>query len=58
MAYANKGEYAKAVADFSEVIRLDPNNANAYLNRAKVYKAQSCTALSRNDVEIANRLGK
>ena len=33
VAKANLGRYAKAIQDFTEVIRLDPNDAQAYNNR-------------------------
>ena len=31
--YANKGDYARAIQDFDQAIRLDPKNAYALLNR-------------------------
>jgi tetratricopeptide (TPR) repeat protein len=44
-AYLNRGnvydlinEYQKAIADYTEAIRLDPQNANAYNNRGLSYK--------------------
>ncbi|MDR0524746.1 MAG: tetratricopeptide repeat protein, partial [Spirochaetaceae bacterium] len=38
IAYYNKGDFAKALGDFSEVLRLTPDNARAYENRGKVYQ--------------------
>ena len=32
-AWYFKGEYQKAIADYDEAIRLDPNNARTYTNR-------------------------
>jgi len=32
-----KGDYAKAIEDYNEAIRLKPNYANAYNNRGKAY---------------------
>lgn len=29
--------YEKAIYDFSEVIKLNPNNSEAYFNRGKIY---------------------
>ena len=34
---ASQGEFGSAIADFTEAIRLDPNNAAAYFNRALAY---------------------
>ena len=34
---ASQGEFGAAIADFTEAIRLDPNNAAAYFNRALAY---------------------
>src|SRR5215831_11397590 len=38
--YANKGDFDRAIADFSEAIRLAPNYAEAYYNRAHAYRAK------------------
>jgi tetratricopeptide (TPR) repeat protein len=38
--YAKKGEADRAIADYSEAIRLDPRNATAYYNRGKVWRAK------------------
>jgi len=35
--YYKKGDYDKAIADYSQVIKLDPNHANAYYNRGVAY---------------------
>ena len=52
-AYAQQRRYAKAISDFTEAIRLDPNSASAYYNRgvacAKTRKANA-------DFATANRL--
>jgi tetratricopeptide (TPR) repeat protein len=39
-AYNVKGDRDRAIADFDEVIRLDPNNSNAFHNRANAYNAK------------------
>ena len=36
--YYEKGEYDKAIADYSRSIELDPNSAGAYLDRGIVYE--------------------
>ena len=37
-AYINKGDYDRAIADYTEAIRLDPKYAIAYGNRGKAYR--------------------
>ncbi|MDR2493722.1 MAG: tetratricopeptide repeat protein [Spirochaetaceae bacterium] len=37
-AYYNKGEYDRAVADYTEALRINPNNAIVYNNRGYAYK--------------------
>ena len=37
-AYGNKGEYDRAISDFTEAIRLDPKLASAYYNRGIAYE--------------------
>jgi tetratricopeptide (TPR) repeat protein len=37
-AYFKKGDYNRAIADFTEAIRLNPNNAEAYNNRGAAYE--------------------
>jgi len=36
--YRRKREYDKAIRDYTEVIRLDPNNTNAYYYRGRVHQ--------------------
>src|SRR6266481_5067290 len=38
LAYRSKGNFDRAIADFSEAIRLDPKLAAAYNNRGNAYK--------------------
>ena len=37
LAWAEKDEYDKAIADYSEAIRLKPDYAKAYFNRGIAY---------------------
>ena len=37
-AYGAKGEYDKAIADFTEAIRLDPQNSVLYARRAIAHR--------------------
>jgi tetratricopeptide (TPR) repeat protein len=36
-AYNEKGDTDRAIADFNDAIRLDPQNTNAYINRGYLY---------------------
>jgi tetratricopeptide (TPR) repeat protein len=38
--YGKKGEHAKAIADFTEAIRLDPKNADVYTKRGSCQVAK------------------
>jgi tetratricopeptide (TPR) repeat protein len=38
VAYRLKGEYERALQDYDQAIRLNPNNANAYNNRGIIYR--------------------
>ncbi|MDR1220218.1 MAG: tetratricopeptide repeat protein [Treponema sp.] len=46
MAYADKKDFDRAIADYTEAIRLDPNYATAYYNRglASYYKGDYARA--------------
>jgi tetratricopeptide (TPR) repeat protein len=37
LAYRNKGDYDRAIADYNQAIRLDPKYAAAYNNRGRAY---------------------
>src|SRR5260370_424375 len=37
LSYKSKGDFGRAIADFTEAIRLDPKYAEAYYNRAGAY---------------------
>ena len=64
-AYAMTGELDKAVADYSEAIRLDPKDARLYHGRAYVYARQGqldktiadCTEAIRLDPKLAPPYG-
>src|ERR1700740_1708386 len=38
VAYRRKGQYDRALQDYEQAIRLNPNNANAYNNRGIIYR--------------------
>jgi Flp pilus assembly protein TadD len=50
------GQYQQAIPDFTEAIRLNPNYANAYRNRAASYRALGQTALADQDAAKAASL--
>ncbi len=41
VAYNRKGDYDRAIADYGEAIRLDPQNAHAYTRRATSIPAKA-----------------
>ena len=63
-AYAKKGDYDKAIADYTEAIRLDPKNAEAYCNRGHAYEEKGdydkaiadCTEAIRLDPKVPGRI--
>jgi tetratricopeptide (TPR) repeat protein len=54
LAYSDKGEYDRAIADLDRVISLDPFNATAYFNRGITYiqKGESARAIQDFDSAI------
>ncbi len=38
VAYGDKGDYDRAIADYTQAIKLDPKHAYAYYNRGVAYK--------------------
>jgi tetratricopeptide (TPR) repeat protein len=55
-AYRNKGELDKAVADYNQALRLDPNYASAYYNRGGVYRTMRNFDAAIADFRAAIRL--
>ncbi|MBN2023908.1 MAG: tetratricopeptide repeat protein, partial [Pirellulales bacterium] len=56
-AYRLKHEYDSAIADFTEAIRLDPKDADAYYFRGLAYKSKGQRAAAERDLAKAKRLG-
>ena len=55
-AYDDKGDVDRAIADYTEAIRLDPKFALAYNNRGNAYKAKGNSGRARADFDQANAL--
>jgi tetratricopeptide (TPR) repeat protein len=51
MAWYDVSEYSKALADYDEAIRLDPQDAGAHLNRARL--SSLCPEAKYRDLDIA-----
>src|SRR5262249_43757638 len=56
LAWNAKKEYAKAIRDYDEAIRLDPKNVAAFRNRGFVYNLKKEYAKAVQDYEQALRL--
>ena len=55
-AYKHQNEFARAIADYTEAIRLNPQFAAAFLNRGIVYLKQANWAAAFADFETTSRL--
>ena len=55
-AYYEKGDYDRAIAEYTEAIRLDPNFAEAYNNRGSVYGVKGDLDRAISDFSQAIRL--
>jgi tetratricopeptide (TPR) repeat protein len=56
-AYGTKGELDRAIADFTEAIRLDPRNAEGFARRADAYLDRQQLDQAIGDFSEAIRLG-
>jgi tetratricopeptide (TPR) repeat protein len=52
-----KGDYERAIYDYGEAIRLDPNYADAYYNRCVAYNRQQKYDLALDDCSKAIEIG-
>jgi tetratricopeptide (TPR) repeat protein len=55
-AWNNKEEYDKAIADYTEAIRIDPKYAHAYYGRAAAWNAKGDKDKEMADYNEAIRL--
>jgi tetratricopeptide (TPR) repeat protein len=55
-AYMEKKDYARALQDLNEAIRIDPNNVNAYFNRSLVHSKNGDTDRQMQDLDTAIRV--
>jgi tetratricopeptide (TPR) repeat protein len=56
-AYQSKHGYEKAIADYTEAIRLDPRCAGAYFNRGLALRKKGESAKAEEDFAQAKKLG-
>ena len=57
LAYRRKGDFDRAIADYSQMIRLNPKNASAYYRRADAYYRKKDNASAIADFKKAAELG-
>lgn len=56
LAYAQSGEVDRAMTDYTEAIRISPQDANIYSNRAAIYLLINDLPRAQADLEAALRL--
>ena len=56
VAYRDRGDLARAISDYDEAIRLNPQSALAYNNRGVAYRGQGDLARAISDYDEAIRL--
>jgi tetratricopeptide (TPR) repeat protein len=57
IAYAAKGQYDRAVSDFTMALEINPRDALAYYNRARAYYFKKQYYKSWRDISKAQDLG-
>ncbi len=58
VAYDEKGQYDRAIADYDMAIKLNPKHASAYNNRGIVYKKLGQSDKAMSDTQKAKELGR
>jgi len=56
LSYYDKGDYDRAIADYTQAIKLNPNYSEAYNNRGVVYQDKGNKSLAIADYRTAVRL--
>ena len=57
IAYQEKADNDKAIADYNEAVRLNPKLARAYYHRGTAYEKKGEKAKAEEDLAQAKRLG-
>ena len=57
MAYEEIGKLGKAIADFTAIIRLNPEDQVAFFKRGLIYADLGQTAKAAKDFDEAGKLG-
>ncbi|MGB5217933.1 MAG: tetratricopeptide repeat protein [Smithella sp.] len=57
LIFSKMGQYEKALSDYHAAIKLNPDNANHYLNRALAYYQMGCMEEAKRDVRTMEMMG-
>ena len=55
IAYGQKGDFVRAIADFDKAIEVEPDDAEAYRNRAVAYRIKGDLAKAIADYAYSDR---
>jgi tetratricopeptide (TPR) repeat protein len=58
LAYSHKGDYDRAIADFSEAIRLQPDDAFVFYHRSEAYEKKGDHERAKADFTAFGRLSE
>lgn len=57
LAHAKKGEFERAIVDYTKAIEIEPNNADAYYRRSKAWLHLGETEKAKADMKTASKIG-